>query len=263
MHLVKKIFSQASFFRGGLFFIVLLFSLFGMFNTVSSSDLSKQEVKELIIRTDQNAFPQQYETYMVIKNYKPGRDMVQNNTHCYRKGNKTVAIFLSPASQKGQAFIRDGDNMWMYLPKSEKVIRISAKENSMGGEASNADLLRENLSEDYDGSYLEMETVDGIICYKLELTARRRTVAYDRLIYWISQGKELPVKRDYYTISGKKIKTMYFKDLKVLGGAERPSIMRVENAQNSAYKTEIIIEEMNVNVNIDDKIFNPNYVKRL
>lgn len=228
-----------------------------------SEGLSVDEVRQLIIRTDNNTAPLQFESYVTMKNYKPSRDTTVQQIHFYRKEDKIVGIVVNPVSQKGQAFIRNGDNMWMYLPKSEKVIRISPKETSMGGQASNADILRIDLAKDYDSKYLGDEVVDKYPCYKIEMKAKLRTVAYDRMIYWISREKELPVKREFYTISGKLIKTLYCKDFKILGGRERPTLNIIESATNKNLKTEVIYESMNTNVSYKDNIFNPSYVKRL
>ena len=236
---------------------------FGLFLAVSFSfGMTDQEIKELLVRTDNNATPKQYEGMMVMKNYKPDQDMVQNRTHLYFKNDKVIAVFVSPPIQKGQAFVRDGDNMWMFLPKSKKVTRIGAKDKSMGGEASNADIMRTKLAEDYDGVYLGDETVGGVACYKIELKARERTVAYDKVVYWISKDKELPVKREYYTLSGKKSRTMTFGDIKMLGGRERPALMVISNEENKDYKTEIIIESLSPDAKIEDYIFTPAYVKQ-
>lgn len=243
--------------------LLILVVLVLPYTAVFSEGLSVDEVRQLIIQTDNNTAPPQFESYVTMKNYKPGRDTIVQRIRFHRKEDKIVGIIESPVSQKGQAFIRNGDNMWMYLPKSEKVIRISPKETSMGGQASNADIMRLDLAKDYDGKYLGDEVVDGYPCYKLELKAKLRTVAYDRVIYWISREKGLPVKREFYTISGNLIKTMYCKDFKVLGGRERPTLNIIESATNKNFKTELIFESMNPNVSYEDNIFNPSYVKRL
>lgn len=239
--------------------VAILFSMTPVF----AAGLSGEEARALVVQTDNNIAPHQFESSMIIKNYKPGRDVVQNRTRFYRKGDKMVGIVQSPAGQKGQAFIRDGDNMWMYLPKSEKTVRIGAKDVSMGGEASNADLLRVDLSKDYNITYLASEEVDKTLCHKLELTAKQRTVAYDKVIYWIATETKLPVQREYYSISGKKLKTMYFQNVKTLGGQQRPTTVIIENATNQNYKTEMIYEDLNPNVNLSDNMFNPSYIKRL
>ena len=50
-----------------------------------------------------------------------------------RKGDKMLIIFVEPPSQRGQVFIRDGDDMWMYLPRSKKVMRVGTKDDFYGG----------------------------------------------------------------------------------------------------------------------------------
>ena len=152
--------------------------------------------------------------------------------------------------------------MWMYLPNSGKVLRIGAKEQSMGGEASNTDLLRVDLAKDYNGTYVGEETIEGVPCYKLDLTAKDRTIAYDRVVYWVSKDGELPVKREFYSLSGKLLKTMYFKDVKNYHGRIRPSFMLIQNEKNQLYKTEIILMEMIEVNNLQDFMFTPSYARR-
>ncbi|MBN1799494.1 MAG: outer membrane lipoprotein-sorting protein [Spirochaetales bacterium] len=236
-----------------LFFTATACSAFGM---------SPEQVHALIKRVDANSAPIQYESYLSIKNHKPGGSFTEQKAHVYRKDDKVLIVITSPAIQKGQAIIRNADDMWMYLPNSGKVLRIGAKEQSMGGEASNTDLLRVDLAEDYTGTYVGEETVDGTLCYKLELKANDRTIAYDKVIYWISKEKELPVKREYYSLSGKHLKTMYLKDVKNFHGRVRPSFLLILNEQNTQYKTEILVEEMVAVNNLGDFIFTPSYARR-
>jgi outer membrane lipoprotein-sorting protein len=230
--------------------------------TSSMFGMSPEQVHELIKRVDANSAPVQYESYMSIKNYKPGGSFTKQKAHVYRKDDKVLIVITSPAIQKGQAIIRNEDDMWMYLPNSGKVLRIGAKEQSMGGEASNTDLLRVDLAEDYTGIHLGDETIDDIPCYKLELKAKDRTIAYDKIVYWISKEKELPVKREYYSLSGKHLKTMYFSNLKNFHGRIRPSLMLIVNEKNTQYKTEIIVEDMLAVSNLGDFMFTPSYAGR-
>ena len=225
-------------------------------------DMTPEQIRELIERTDKNSAPEQYESYVILMNYKPGDKKTEQKAHIYRKEDKVLVIMLSPPLEKGQAFIRNEDDMWMYLPKSKKVMRIGAKENSMGGEMSNTDIMRVDLAEDYNGIYLGEEVVEGVLCYKLELKAKDRTIAYDKVIYWISKDKELPVKREYYSLSGRLLKSMYFRDLKYFAGQEIPSYILIINERNNGYSTEMIIEELYPQNNIQDHIFTPSYVKR-
>jgi hypothetical protein len=110
----------------------------------------------------------------------------------------SALVVLEPPVQAGQTLVRNGEEMWLYLPRSGKITRIGAKESSMGGEVSNADLLRADLSKDYDGTWVAEETVEGIRCHKLEL-------------------------REFYSLSGRRLKTMIFRDLKKFGGKEVPA----------------------------------------
>lgn len=220
------------------------------------------EVHALVERVDSNSSPFQYESDLAIKNYGPGGSVTEQRAHVFRKGDKVLIAITAPAIQRGQVVIRNMDDMWMYLPNSGKVLRIGAREQSMGGEASNTDLLRVDLAKDYTGAYGGEETADGVPCYKLELTAKDRTIAYDRVVYWVSRDKELPVKRDFYSLSGKLLKTMHFRDLKSYQGRLRPSFMLIQNEKNPQYKTEIILVDMIEVDNLRDFMFTPSYAQR-
>ena len=94
------------------------------------ADLTPAQVHALVKRVDENSAPPQYEAYMAITNYKPGAAPTEQEAHVYRKGTKVLIVITRPAIQRGQAIIRNGDDMWMYLPNSGKVLRIGARKVS-------------------------------------------------------------------------------------------------------------------------------------
>jgi outer membrane lipoprotein-sorting protein len=228
----------------------------------ASFGMTPAEVHALVERVDNNSAPFQYESDLAMRSYGPGGSLTEQQAHVFRKGDKVLIAIAAPAIQRGQAIIRNMDDMWMYLPNSGKVLRIGAKEQSMGGEASNTDLLRVDLAKDYSGAYVGEEGIDGVPCYELELRAKDRTIAYDKIVYWVSKERELPVKREFYSLSGKLLKTMYFKDLKSYQGRTRPSFMLIQNEKNQLYKTEITLMDMIEVDNLQDFMFTPSYAQR-
>ena len=228
----------------------------------TSFAMTPEEVHALVERVDRNSAPAQYESDLALRNYGPGGSMTEQQAHVFRKGDRVLIAITAPAIQRGQAIIRNRDDMWMYLPNSGKVLRIGAREQSMGGEASNTDLLRVDLAKDYSGVSEGDESIEGVPCYKLELRANDRTIAYDRVLYWVRKESELPVKKEFYSLSGRLLKTMYFKDLKSYQGRTRPSFMLIQNEKNRLYKTEIILVDMREVDNLQDFMFTPSYAQR-
>ena len=137
----------------------------------------------------------------VIRPNKPERVVEMKG---WKKGDEQGLVrYTAPAKERGTAYLRSGESTWLFLPSAEKVVRVGARQNFGGGDFSNADIFRLSLVRDYDPTLAGEETVEGEACYKLELKAKDRSVAYDRVVYWVrSDGTFYPVKADYYTLSG-------------------------------------------------------------
>jgi len=81
--------------------------------------------------------------------------------------------YQAPPKERGTAYLRAGDNTWLYLPNAEKVVRVGAKQNFGGGDFSNADIFRLSLIDDYLPTLLGEEASEGQACHKLELKAKK------------------------------------------------------------------------------------------
>jgi len=123
----------------------------------------------------------------------------------WKKGDEQgIVRYTAPAKERGTAYLRSGDNTWLYLPSAEKVVRRGGEAELRGGDFSNADIFRLSLVNDYDPTLAGEEVVEGQPCYKLELKAKDRSIAYDRVVYWVrTDGRSTLSKADYYTLSGR------------------------------------------------------------
>jgi len=123
-----------------------------------------------------------------------------------RKDNKVVFVNTAPASQKNFALLRNEDLFYQRFANTNKVVKTSATASARGGETSNLDLTRFNTTLDYTVAYLGREKAAGKDCYKFELKARNRKLAYGLVHAWIEVATRLPAKRSFFAVAGKELK---------------------------------------------------------
>ena len=99
---------------------------------------------------DRNLEPESYEMYRKLINIEPDGTKKEFVLFSVKKGrDKVAALFLAPASDKGRATLRQGDNMWLYIPNVGKPVRITSLQSVTGGVFNNADILRIDYTEEY------------------------------------------------------------------------------------------------------------------
>ncbi len=182
----------------------------------------------------------------------------------WKKGDALGLVrYTAPAKERGTAYLRNGANTWLYLPSGEKVVRVGAKQNFGGGDFSNADIFRLSLVNDYVPTLAGEEPLLGVACYKLELKAKDRSIAYDRVVYWVrSDGTFFPVRAEYYTISGRRLKTLTLTEVARLGDRTRPRTLTMESALEQGSKTVLRFLAIADDVTLDDRMFTPSALER-
>jgi len=122
----------------------------------------------------------------------------------------SVAEVLEPLRSKGTKLLQVEHNMWLTRPGLSKPIPISPRQR-MSGQASNGDIAATNYAADYDAKLVSDEKVEGELCYVLDLSARHKRTTYDKIRYWVSVERGVGVKAEFYSLSGKLLKTALFK----------------------------------------------------
>lgn len=121
----------------------------------------------------------------------------------------SVAETLEPVRFKGSRILQVERNMWLTRPGLSKPIPISPRQR-MSGQASNGDIAATNYAGDYDAQMKETESMDGEPCYVLDLTAKHKRATYDKIRYWVSARRMVGLKAEFYSVSGKLLKTAHF-----------------------------------------------------
>jgi outer membrane lipoprotein-sorting protein len=154
--------------------------------------------------------------------------------------------FDEPASVRGQEILRQGDNSWLYLPNLKRAARMANRDSFQGGDFNNADVLRVNYVADYTGALADDPTQPG--AFLLELKAKTTEASYDRIKLWLTEDGHMPVKGEYYTSSGKLLRTAEFSDVKDYGGLKRPGHVVMKNMIVTQRSSELTFAKVDVHV---------------
>jgi len=215
---------------------------------------------QILQKVDRNLEPESYESYRKLIDIQPDGTQKEYVLYTIKKGrDKVLALFVSPASEKGRVTLRIGDNMWLYIPSVGKPIRITSLQSVTGSIFNNADILRVDYTAEYD-----VESADEQQgAFLLALKAKTGDVAYDRLKMWVDKQQLLPVTIEAYAASGLLIKTLHFKEVKDFGGGiKRPATLETDSPLHKGYKSVMLWSGLK-KASFPDEIFTLNYLPRV
>lgn len=227
---------------------------------LAASPTSAQDANKLLKRIDDNLMPESYESYRKLINEEPNGKKKEYTFFTIKKGaDKVAMLYLLPASEKGRATLRLGENMWLYVPNVGKPIRITSLQSVIGGVFNNSDIMQLDYAAEYDAAITE-QSESG---YVLGLKAKSKTVAYDKLKMWATKKTLLVEKIECYSASNMLIKTLEFKEVKDFGnGLKRPSVIDTYSPLYKGYRSIMIYAGVKAR-QFPDEAFTLNYLSKL
>ena len=234
-----------------------------LFAHVSVEALSAETLDGTAIleELDRRMQPDSYAMYRKLINVEPDGRSKEFVLYTLKKGqDKMVALFLSPASEKGRATLRLGDNMWLYIPNVGRPIRITSLQSVVGGVFNNADILRLDFSLEYD---VRQATEEEGNKYVLDLKAKTSAVAYDHLRMVVDKATLLPTTIECFAVSGMLIKTLHYGTVKDFGdGMVRPSVLETDSPLYQGYKSVMLFAGLEKK-ELADEVFTLEYLSRV
>jgi hypothetical protein len=134
----------------------------------------------------------------------------------------------------------------------------------MGSHFSNDDLVKESrMADDYTfeisfQGQKEGRRVVEITCIPHE----DAVVVWGRIIVTVDSDEYLPLKILYYDEDLELARTMIFEDIGLLGGRKLPRRMVIIPAAKPKEATVVLYEEMEWDIELDDKLFSIRSLKR-
>lgn len=185
----------------------------------------------------------------------------------YGRGEQEMAMeYLQPERDKGTRMLKIGEELWIYMPRSERVQKISGhmlRQGMMGSDMSYEDMMNAADFEDfYTATVVGEETMDGRPSWKIEALAKDASVSYPRRLIWVDQEWLVPTRQELYALSGMQLKTWTMGDVRRIGERWVPMHMEVTDALRQGSKTVIQLDEVKFGVELEGEVFSRRWLER-
>ena len=166
----------------------------------------------------------------------------------------------APKKEEGTATLKSEDEIWNYLPRVDRTIKIPASMMMgawMGSHFTNDDLVKESrLIEDYEIEISHDGDRDGVTIWEFTLTPKPEApVVWGYIEYQVRQGDMMPIWTRYYDEDGTLVRTMTFSDYRVMGGRLVPAVMELLPVDKPDERTLFRYSELEFDINIDESFF--------
>lgn len=204
--------------------------------------------EELLRKYDAIMGAENFEAVMRMEAHRDDGSVRTYKMRILKSGKDKLRVwFDEPASVRGQEMLRQGENLWVYMPNLKRAVRLASRESFQGGDFNNADVLRVNYQADYTASLAATSELPD--AWQLELKARGSDAAYEQIKLWLRKSDGQPVRGQYFTASGKMLREAELADVKTFaGGFARPSRFVMKNKLAEKRFSVMTVESMDVRV---------------
>jgi len=180
-----------------------------------------------------------------------------------QKGStKRIIKFLSPADQKGIAFLDLSDDMmYLYLPAFKKVRRIAGhfkNQKFAGTDFTYDDIATINYADEYQPQLINKEGDHFVLLLKPK---KGFSKDYSMLKMWVRKDNFYPEKIEYYDKNNNLWKTSQRHKIVMSGKYWVAKELEIVDHKEQ-HSTKSILEEIKFDTDLEDKFFSKRYLKR-
>lgn len=157
--------------------------------------------------------------------------------------DRTFIRIHAPRKEEGMGTLRIDNEMWNYLPRTNKVMKIPPSMmmgSWMGSDFTNDDIVKEiTYLKDYTWEWTTVDTPQDGVLY-IRLTPRDGVpVVWGYLVLAVRQSDLLPAWERYYDEKDRPIRTLVFSDIRQFGTRTLPSTMEITPASKEGQRTTV------------------------
>ena len=172
-----------------------------------------------------------------------------------------------PRKEAGTATLKVGNNIWNYLPKVSRTIKIPTSmmmASWMGSHFTNDDLVKESsMSRDYVITLSYEGERNGSSVYEFSLIPKPdAAVVWGKLELEVRQDDLMPTWHRYYDEDGTLIRELTFSEYTLMGGRRVPTRLVMQPYDKPGEQTVIIYDDLVFDVPIQADTFSLRNLER-
>ena len=230
---------------------------------IISSFLSAEEASDIMQKVDNNIRGKNIHMILSMKVVAFGHERIMKMENWSQGSKKSFVKVLYPPKDKGITFLSLDNQMWQYVPKIERVIKIPPSmmlQNWMGSDITNDDVVKQSsIVEDYDARIINTE--GSVVTIEL-IPKEDAAVVWGKVISNIDTQTYTSKKDVFYDEDGQEVRFFLYEKVKKFGEYYLPTYWRVQASDKKNKFTEIILEEVVYDKDISQQYFKKSALRR-
>lgn len=187
----------------------------------------------------------------------------------WTRGNDYTMIYIqAPARDEGTAYLKRGNEMWNWVPKVGRVVKLPPSmmmQSWMGSDFTNDDLVEQaSIVTDYTHKVLGDTTIRNYDCWTVELTPKENAaVVWSRIVMHVSKDEYLELRTEFCNEDDEIVNLMRGMDVKEFDQRTIPSRFEMIPMDKEDQKTVLIYQSIKFNTDIPENFFSIQNMKRI
>jgi len=196
---------------------------------------------------------------MTMSIHRPDWQRIMTIQSWSRGNDQSLVRVMEPKKDAGTSTLIDGNSMWIYTPKINRIIKVPSSmmaQGWMGSDFSNKDISKStDIIDQYEHRLSGVESSDGHTVYRIESTPHE-----DAAVAW---GKEVLLIRDDYVLLEQQfwsqdntlVKVMKSLEIKEMGGRPVASTVRMSVMDRPGEWTQLTTGQIEFDIELRTTIF--------
>ena len=173
--------------------------------------------------------------------------------------DKSLVRILQPKKERRTSTLKNGNNIWNYLPKVDRTIKIPSSMMGgswMGSDFTNDDLVKEHrMAVDYDSRFTSS---GGDSKDVIEITCTPKPnapVVWGKVVVRVRRADLLPLETVYYKENGAVARRLTFSNVRELGGRKLPTTLTMIPVGKPGHSTIVSYQDIEFDVPLRPGLF--------
>jgi outer membrane lipoprotein-sorting protein len=173
--------------------------------------------------------------------------------------DKSLIRILQPKKERRTSTLKNGNNIWNYLPKVDRTIKIPSSMMGgswMGSDFTNDDLVKEHrMAADYDSRFTSSS---GSAKDVVEITCTPKPnapVVWGKVVVRVRRADLIPLETTYYKENGAVARRLTFSNVREIGSRKLPTTLTMIPVDKPGHSTVVTYQELKFDVSLRPNLF--------